>query len=101
MAKKSMIARETKRARLTQRYAERRAALRATIIDEEASDDDRWEAMMALQKLPRDSAKVRGRNRCAMTGRPHGYYRKFGLSRNRLREVIMRGEAPGVVKASW
>jgi len=57
--------------------------------------------MMALQKLPRDSAKMRGRNRCAMTGRPHGYYRKFGLSRNRLREVIMRGEAPGVVKASW
>jgi len=101
MAKKSMIAREEKRKKLTARLAEKREELKKTIIDENASDDERWDAMMALQKLPRDSAKMRGRNRCAMTGRPHGYYRKFGLSRNRLREVIMRGEAPGVVKASW
>ncbi len=101
MAKKSMIAREAKRSKLTARMTAKREELKKTIIDENASDDERWDAMMALQKLPRDSAKVRGRNRCAMTGRPHGYYRKFGLSRNRLREVIMRGEAPGVVKASW
>lgn len=101
MAKKSMIAREAKRTKLAARLEEKRDALKKTIIDENASDDERWDAMMALQKLPRDSAKMRGRNRCAMTGRPHGYYRKFGLSRNRLREVIMRGEAPGVVKASW
>lgn len=101
MAKKSMVARDVKRSKLQARHAKRRAELKATIINDDASDDDRWEAMMALQKLPRDAAKVRQRNRCAMTGRPHGYFRKFGLSRNRLREVIMRGEAPGVVKASW
>ncbi len=101
MAKKSMIARETKRARLAAKHAEKRAALRATIIDEETSGADQWDAMIALQKLPRDSSKVRKRNRCALTGRPHGYFRKFGLCRNQLREVIMRGEAPGVVKASW
>ncbi len=96
-----MIARETKRARLAAKHAEKRAALRATIIDEETSGADQWDAMIALQKLPRDSSKVRKRNRCALTGRPHGYFRKFGLCRNQLREVIMRGEAPGVVKASW
>lgn len=101
MAKKSMIAREHKRARLAAKHAEKRAALRATIIDEETSGADQWDAMIALQKLPRDSSKVRKRNRCALTGRPHGYFRKFGLCRNQLREVIMRGEAPGVVKASW
>ena len=101
MAKKSMIAREEKRERLNKKYADRRALLRDTIKAEETSGEDQWEAMMALQKLPRDSARVRRRNRCALTGRPHGYYRKFGLSRNKLREVIMRGEAPGVVKASW
>jgi len=96
-----MIAREHKRARLAAKHAEKRAALRATIIDEETSGADQWDAMIALQKLPRDSSKVRKRNRCALTGRPHGYFRKFGLCRNQLREVIMRGEAPGVVKASW
>ena len=67
----------------------------------ESKYDDKWEAMLALQKLPRDSGKTRQRNRCALTGRPHGYYRKFGLSRNKLREVILKGQAPGVVKASW
>lgn len=101
MAKKSMIAREEKRAVLAKKYADRREQLRDTIIDLETSGSDQWDAMIALQKLPRDSALVRRRNRCALTGRPHGYYRKFGLSRNKLREVIMRGEAPGVVKASW
>lgn len=101
MAKKSMIAREAKRTRLARKHAARREQLRKTIADLETSAEEQWEAMMQLQKLPRDSARVRQRNRCALTGRPHGYYRKFGLCRNQLREVIMRGEAPGVVKSSW
>jgi len=101
MAKKSMIAREVKRNKLNAQHRARRAALKKTIIDEGASDDERWEAMLALQKLPRDSSRSRMRNRCAVTGRPRGYYRKFGLARIKLREVVMRGEAPGVVKASW
>lgn len=101
MAKKSMIAREVKRARLVQKHAARRDQLRKTITSPETSADDQWEAMMQMQKLPRDSARVRRRNRCGLTGRPHGYFRKFGLCRNQLREVIMRGEAPGVVKSSW
>ena len=101
MAKKSMIAREAKRARLAQKHAARREQLRKTIANLETSAADQWEAMMQLQKLPRDSAKVRRRNRCALTGRPHGYYRKFGLARNKLREHAMRGDIPGLVKASW
>ncbi len=101
MAKKSMIAREAKRSRLAKKHANKREQLRTTISNLETSGQDQWDAMIALQKLPRDSAKVRRRNRCALTGRPHGYFRKFGLCRNQLREVIMRGEAPGVVKASW
>ncbi|MDC0947914.1 30S ribosomal protein S14 [Gammaproteobacteria bacterium] len=101
MAKKSMIAREAKRTKVSQRLAQKRADLKQKVTNESLSFDERWDAMMALQKLPRDSSKVRGRNRCALTGRPRGYYRKFGLSRNKLREVIMRGEAPGVTKASW
>ncbi|MGH1426329.1 MAG: 30S ribosomal protein S14 [Arenicella sp.] len=101
MAKKSMIARDTKRAKLNDKYHAKRLAFKAIISDETVSFDERWNAMIALQKLPRDGAKTRQRNRCAMTGRPHGYYRKFGLSRNRLREVILKGYAPGVVKSSW
>lgn len=101
MAKKSLIAREAKRARLVKKHATRRAQLRKTVADPETSAADQWEAMMQMQKLPRDSARVRQRNRCELTGRPHGYFRKFGLCRNQLREVIMRGEAPGVVKSSW
>lgn len=101
MAKKSMIAREVKREKLNDRFGKRRQELKAIVSDQEAEYDDKWEAMMALQKLPRDSGKFRQRNRCALTGRPHGYYRKFGLSRNKLREVIHKGLAPGVVKASW
>lgn len=101
MAKKSMIAREVKREKLNERYRTRRAELKKIIIDENSDDDVRWEAMLSLQKLPRDSSRSRRRNRCAATGRPRGYYRKFGLARSRLREVVMRGEAPGVVKASW
>ena len=101
MAKKSMIAREAKRTGLVNKHAEKRKLLTAAISSLETSAADQWDAMMALQKLPRDSCKARQRNRCALTGRPHGYYRKFGLCRNKLREVILRGEAPGVVKSSW
>lgn len=101
MAKKSIIARETKREILIQRHAATRAALKQRVSDPTLTEEERWESMLSLQKLPRDSSRCRSRNRCAVTGRPRGYYRKFGLSRSKLREVIMRGEAPGVVKASW
>ena len=101
MAKKSMIAREVKRQKLNNRYQAKREFLRKIVSDETSSFDERWDAMLALQKLPRDSARSRQRNRCALSGRPHGYYRKFGLSRNKLREVILLGQAPGVVKSSW
>ncbi|PLW81122.1 30S ribosomal protein S14 [Kineobactrum sediminis] len=101
MAKKSMIAREKKRAQLVVKYAVKRAALKAVLADQNASDDAKWEAQIALQKLPRDASPVRKRNRCQVTGRPHGVYRKFGLCRNKLREAAMRGDVPGLVKASW
>lgn len=101
MAKKSMIAREKQREKLIRRYRVRRAELRDRVSDQTLPEEERWEAMMQLQRLPRDSSPSRYRNRCSMTGRPRGYYRRFGLSRNVLREVIMRGEAPGVVKSSW
>jgi len=101
MAKKSMIAREVKRRRLAQKYSSRRVELRAQLRDANLDADTRWQAMLDLQKLPRNSSRSRQRHRCALTGRPRGYYRKFGLSRSKLREIVMRGEAPGVVKASW
>ena len=101
MAKKSMIAREAKRAKLNNRLHTRREELKVIVSNPESDYDEKWDAMMALQKLPRDSGKTRQRNRCALTGRPHGYYRKFGLSRNKLREIILKGQAPGVTKASW
>ena len=101
MAKKSMVAREKKRLKLNKRYGAKRSELRATIANENSSYEERWDAMISLQKLPRDSSRSRQRNRCALTGRPHGYYRKFGLSRNKLREIILLGQAPGVVKSSW
>lgn len=101
MAKKSIIAREEKRKRLVAQHAERRRELTRLIASPQTDVDAQWEAMLALQKLPRDSSPSRRRNRCVLTGRAHGYYRKFGLCRNKLREVAMRGEAPGVVKSSW
>lgn len=101
MAKVSMINREHKRTKLVKKYAARRAILKATISSQDASDEDRAAARTQLMKLPRDSSPVRQRNRCAITGRPHGFYRKFGLSRNKLREAAMRGDVPGLVKASW
>ena len=101
MAKKSMIAREAKRARMVAKYAEKRAALKAVIADVNASDEEKWDAQIALQKLPRDAGPVRQQRRCQITGRPHAVYRKFGLCRNKLREAAMRGDVPGLVKASW
>ena len=101
MAKKSMIAREKKRTRLVAKYAEKRAALKTVLGDLNASDEEKWEAQIALQKLPRDASPVRQQRRCQITGRPHAVYRKFGLCRNKLREAAMRGDVPGLVKASW
>ena len=101
MAKKSMINRETKRAELAKKYAAKRKELKAVILDEDRSYDEREQARIRLQKLPRDSSPVRKRNRCRLTGRPHGYYRKFGLGRNELRRLAMQGHVPGLVKASW
>ncbi len=101
MAKKSMIAREKKRIKTVKKYAKKRAELKGVINSLEASFEDKEEAELSLQKMPRDACPVRVRNRCKLTGRPHGYYRKFGLSRNKLREATMRGDVPGVVKASW
>ena len=101
MAKKSMVIREAKRAVLAKKFAKRRAALKTIIKDENLSYDEREQARLRLQKLPRDSSPVRARNRCRLTGRPHGYYRKFGLGRNELRRLAMQGHVPGLVKASW
>ncbi|SMF44556.1 SSU ribosomal protein S14P [Alteromonadaceae bacterium Bs31] len=101
MAKKSMVAREVKRAKAVEKYAAKRAELKATINSPESSDDQVWEAMIKLQKLPRDGSAARGQRRCRVTGRPHAVYRKFGLCRNKLREAAMRGDVPGLVKASW
>jgi small subunit ribosomal protein S14 len=101
MAKKSMIERDKRRKALSAKYAVRRAELREAVKNIKLSHEERETALLQLQKLPRDSSGTRVRNRCRLTGRPRGYYRKFGLSRNKLREVILRGDAPGVVKASW
>ncbi len=101
MAKVSMIEREKRRAKTVAKYAAKRAELKATISNVNVSDEERWEAQQKLQKLPRDASPVRQRNRCRVTGRPHGVYRKFSLCRNKLREGAMRGYVPGLRKASW
>ncbi len=101
MAKTSMVLRDVKRKKLANKYARKRAELKAAIVNMKLGDEERQAAVVALQKLPRDSSKSRTRNRCGLTGRSRGYYRKFGLSRSKLRELMMRGEVPGVVKASW
>ena len=101
MAKKSMIAREAKRTRTVARYAKKRAEIKAILNSSSATDEEKWDAQIALQKLPRDASPVRQQRRCQLTGRPHGVYRKFGLCRNKLREAAMRGDVPGLVKASW
>ena len=101
MAKTSMKAREDKRTKLVAKYAEKRAELKAKVKNPATSDEDRWDAQVALQKLPRDASPVRQQRRCQITGRPHAVYRKFGLSRIKLREAAMRGDVPGLKKASW
>ncbi len=101
MAKKSMIMRERKRATTVRRFAARRAEYKRVIRDPGSTDEARETAQLRLQALPRDASPVRLRNRCAVSGRPKGFYRKFGLGRNKLREAAMRGEIPGLSKASW
>jgi len=101
MAKMSMKEREKKRQQTVAKYAKKRAELKAVIGNANATEEQRWEAQMQLQKLPRNASPIRLRNRCGLTGRPHGFYRKFGLGRNKLREAAMRGDVPGLVKSSW
>ncbi len=101
MAKKCQLAREAKREKLCDQYAERRAALKATIVDPKASDDDRWEAMFKLSKQPRDASKIRDRRRCQATGVSRAVYRKFKLNRISFRKMALEGQLPGVTKASW
>lgn len=101
MAKKSMIEREKKRARTVAKFARKRAELLKQMSDESLDDETRWNARIKFQKLPRNASPVRQMNRCGLTGRPKGFYRKFGLGRNKLREMAMQGYVPGVVKSSW
>jgi small subunit ribosomal protein S14 len=101
MAKLAVKLRDQKRRKLVEKFKARRAQLQEIIYDTRASDEAKEEARAKLQKLPRDSSKVRLRNRCALTGRPRGVYRKFGLGRNKLRDLALKGEVPGVIKASW
>jgi small subunit ribosomal protein S14 len=101
MAKVSMVQRELKREKLVNKYAAKRAEIKAQMKNPDLSMEELEALVVKLQKLPRDSSQVRQRNRCKLTGRPHGYYRKFGLGRNKLREAAMRGDIPGLRKASW
>jgi len=101
MAKKSMLMRQAKRMRVVKRCAKKRAAFKDVIRNPRASEDEKLAAQQGLQTMPRDASPVRLRSRCAITGRPRGFYRKFGLGRNKLREATMRGEIPGLRKASW
>ncbi len=101
MAKVSMIARENKRIKMVQKFAKKREELKKVISDMNLSDEERYEARLKLQKLPRDASPVRLQRRCLITGRPHAVYRRFGLSRNKLRELAMNGDVPGLVKSSW
>jgi len=101
MAKLALINREEKRRKLVAQYAKKRAGLEAIINDASLSDEDRFEARLKLQALPRNSSPSRLRNRCQLTGRPRGVFRKFGLCRNKIRELAFNGEIPGIVKASW
>ncbi|MDF3839073.1 30S ribosomal protein S14 [Cupriavidus sp. 2TAF22] len=101
MAKLALIEREKKRAKLVAKYADKRATLKAIIDDQEKSEEERYGARLELQQLPRNANPTRQRNRCAITGRPRGTFRKFGLARNKIREIAFRGEIPGLTKASW
>jgi len=101
MAKQSIINREKRKQKTVAKFAAKRADIKRILRDPKASDDDKEAAQLKLQQLPRNASPCRLRNRCRITGRPHGYYRKFGLSRTKLREAAMRGDIPGLVKASW
>ena len=101
MAKTALINRDQKRRQTVKKFAAKRAELLAIANNPKAQQEERYEARLKLQRLPRDASPVRLRNRCALTGRPRGTFRKFGLGRNKLREIAMRGEIPGVIKASW
>ena len=101
MAKLALINRDEKRRKMVEKYAAKRKELLAVIADADKSDEVRFEARLKLQALPRNSSPVRLRNRCKLTGRPRGVYRKFGLGRSKLRDFVMRGEVPGMTKASW
>lgn len=101
MAKKSMLAREVKRAKIVSKYATKREELKAIIVNPNSTNEQVDEAVLKLQKMPRDASRSRQQRRCRITGRPHAVYRKFGLCRNKLREAAMRGDVPGLVKASW
>jgi small subunit ribosomal protein S14 len=101
MAKQSIINRNEQRKETVKKFAAKRKALRDAANNQALSPEDRYEARLKLQKLPRDASPVRVRNRCALTGRPRGTFRKFGLARGKLRDIAMRGEIPGIIKASW
>ena len=101
MAKLALIEREKKRARLVAKFAAKREALKAIVEDQSKSEEERYEARLELQQLPRNANPTRQRNRCAITGRPRGTFRKFGLARNKIREIAFKGEIPGLTKASW
>ena len=101
MAKLSLINRQLKREKLVRKFAKRRTALQSLLVNPKLSDEDKYAARLKLQALPRNANPTRLRNRCSLTGRPRGVFRKFGLGRNKLREYAMKGEIPGIVKASW
>jgi len=101
MAKTSMIEKENKRQRIAAKFAAKRALLKSVVSSVTATDEEKWDAQIKLQKLPRDASPSRQRRRCQITGRPHGVYRKFGMCRNKLREHAMKGDVPGLTKASW
>lgn len=101
MTRLSLVEREARKERTVKKYAAKRIAIFQIINNAQASDTDKYNARVALQKLPRDSSPSRGRNRCSLTGRPRGTFRKFGIGRNKLRDLALKGEIPGVIKASW
>lgn len=101
MTRLALIEREAKRKRTVKKYAVKRAAILAVINNAKMSEEEKFEARLSLQKLPRNASPSRGRNRCALTGRPRGTFRKFGVARNKLRELALRGDVPGMIKASW
>lgn len=101
MTRLALVERETKRKNTVEKFAKKRAAIFAVINDSKATDEAKFEARLELQKLPRNASPSRVRNRCALTGRPRGTFRKFGVARNKLRQLALKGDVPGMIKASW